>query len=899
MKLSPVACAVAWVFFSPSWSIVAAADNDESALAQEQAERIEVTGSRIKRTDFEGVAPVVTITRDDIERSGLFTIAELLEAMPANAGPSFSGDEASGFTTSASAINLRGMGVNRTLVLINGRRQASFPTAAGSTDNFVDVSDIPASAVDRIEILTGGASAIYGSDAIGGVVNIILKKRFDGTRVHAQYETPEQDGGDRSSFSLTQGWATENSSTLLLFEYSQQDSIQTYQRDFTANFGPYGDDAPSSTAAFLEDRNRRYHSSSSTALTESQCYDLFTVRAMWDPAGTYDCYYNDTYEDGLQSEYERFNVVLNNEWQIAATTSLYAMLNVSTKESIRPKDEKGISVRIYRNRANVSNPHEYSYDAAAFASRDEFRFRRRMEEFDGARTYPSQNDKWSVVFGVNTEIGEQRWDVSLSRALNRYEKDNMHMVDAEKLLHVVTFNPNDTDTSRWYPLRRLTSTQIDSIIGVSEKRSDADLQQFTSVLSGDLFEWSAGAVAYAWSVEAAQEQYDDTIDETTLAGGFIGQGGTGGGGKRRRYASAVELAIPLLNQVTAVDKLELSLATRYDRYDDQSAVGGATTTQGGILYRPIPELIIRANAGQSFRAPDMHRMFAAPTRSFSTLEFERDGGIVEDSVYLIESGNLALEEEKGDFWNLGVVAELGPDIALTLDWWQITLEGAVATLPYYRILENSNFNYTGQFAECDQLPSLGFIYEPGSSTDLRCLREGPFNAALESSEGADLQLEYRLRDTAMGDFKFKFTTSYLKEKIQQEHAGAEREDLTKEDYVPHWKANVGISWDYRDYAASLSYYYIGRADGINAHTINDEERFLTDTLNPYGRLNVSFSYQLPWQARLKLAVNNAEDSAPPLFAVTNNQHDDWPYFAQDRGYAVYGRSFSIGYEQKF
>jgi len=193
MKLSALTLAMTMAALTTS-SLQAAEQTAGKDANNEEIEKIAVTGSRIKRADFEGVAPVTVITAEDIANSGLSSIAEVLQASVANTGGSLNGDS-DGFTDSASSVNLRGMGANRTLVLINGRRQASFPSAAGGTSNFVDVSDIPTAAVDRVEILTGGASAIYGSDAVGGVVNIILKKQYDGAKVEAKYSDTTQGGG--------------------------------------------------------------------------------------------------------------------------------------------------------------------------------------------------------------------------------------------------------------------------------------------------------------------------------------------------------------------------------------------------------------------------------------------------------------------------------------------------------------------------------------------------------------------------------------------------------------------------------------------------------------------------------------------------------------------------------
>lgn len=156
----------------------------------ERLERVEVTGSNIKRTDTEGVAPVQVITREDIVRSGKATIAEVLRQLPINTGGSFNEQAANSFAPGAAGISLRGLGQKATLVLLNGRRTANYGFAQNLQDGFVDLNSIPTAAVERVEIVKDGASAIYGSDAIAGVVNIILRKDFQGVEINA--------GGGRS-----------------------------------------------------------------------------------------------------------------------------------------------------------------------------------------------------------------------------------------------------------------------------------------------------------------------------------------------------------------------------------------------------------------------------------------------------------------------------------------------------------------------------------------------------------------------------------------------------------------------------------------------------------------------------------------------------------------------------
>ncbi|MFN8996307.1 MAG: TonB-dependent receptor plug domain-containing protein, partial [Pseudomonadota bacterium] len=177
---------------------------------QQQLERVEVTGSNIRRTDVETIQPITTITRQDIQRSGRSTLAELLQNLPAASAGSFSEGLGAGnsFSPGTAAISLRGLGPNTTLLLINGRRVANYPFAQNIDEAFGDLNSIPISAIERIDILSSGASAIYGSDAIAGVVNVILRNDFRGLEVAGRTGTTQDGGGTEYQATLVAGWGS-------------------------------------------------------------------------------------------------------------------------------------------------------------------------------------------------------------------------------------------------------------------------------------------------------------------------------------------------------------------------------------------------------------------------------------------------------------------------------------------------------------------------------------------------------------------------------------------------------------------------------------------------------------------------------------------------------------------
>ncbi|WP_234400135.1 TonB-dependent receptor plug domain-containing protein [Shewanella marina] len=915
MKLSALTLAISTASLTAPLNIAQAAETGATA----EMEKVTVTGSRIKRTEIEGVSPITIISADDIANSGLDSLTEVLQNSIANNGSSLNG-ESDGYTDSASSINLRGMGANRTLVLINGRRQASFPTASGGTSNFVDISDIPTAAVQRVEILTGGASAIYGSDAVGGVVNIILKEVYEGSKLAAKYYDPTQGGGEQYDLSYIQGLNTQNSQTIIIAEYRKVEAIKTEQRDdlYSPSYyqneegdtlwgaGPFNDASPSSWSSRITDYSKVYHDSKYNLLDEAQCENIFGNKGIYTPSRKYDCYYDKYADRGLKSAYDRVNLVINSTYDINDDWQLYGMINASYKEATKYKDEKGFGISIYEDEDTGA----FSYDKYAFADDNRYYLARRMEEFPGTRTYETQNTKAAFSLGANGIVGDYELDLSWSSGFNIYKKQNQHMVNGQALLSVLTMDPNNSDPNKWYPHHKLTSEQVNLLMGTSKKDSDSSMHQFQAVFTGDLMSLPAGEVAFATTAEWARESYEDTLDAITTDGGFIGMGGTGGQGDRDRLAIAGELQIPLLSNITGVQQLDLSVALRYDHYLDDSEVSGATTPQLGLSYRPIDNVMVRANWGQSFRSPDMHRLYAGETRGFGGIDIPHPtipDEIYEDDYVSYNSGNLDLNEEEGKFWNLGVVANMTDDIDLTIDWWSIRLDNAVRTISTSEMLQSEQYNVTNQYNDCRDIKGVGYINELDDDgiTNIACIKKGPINSAYEASEGIDASFNYKLPETNFGQFKLKLAASYLIEKEYQENQSSPVEQQTKTDYVPHWKGNASLNWRYQDISATLAYYYTGTATGEDTfESVNADGENIAwlaqDTLAAYQTFNLTMTYRAPWQGKFTAGIKNITNEMPPLFNELNDKHNDWPFFEDSNSsYSIEGRNLFFGYSQKF
>ncbi|NVJ50953.1 MAG: TonB-dependent receptor plug domain-containing protein, partial [Gammaproteobacteria bacterium] len=198
-------------------------------------ERVVITGSRIKRVDAEGVSPVVSITREEMDRQGLATVQDVIDGLTQNAGGSIDQSFTFGFTPAASSVNLRGFGFGRTLTLLDGRRMPIYPVGISGTTNFVDLSSIPTAMIERIDILTDGASAIYGSDAVSGVINIITRKDINGSDLTLRRSVTADGGADTSRFQFLSGVTTDKTTVDFIVDYWKQGALYARDRDYAGS----------------------------------------------------------------------------------------------------------------------------------------------------------------------------------------------------------------------------------------------------------------------------------------------------------------------------------------------------------------------------------------------------------------------------------------------------------------------------------------------------------------------------------------------------------------------------------------------------------------------------------------------------------------------------------------
>ncbi len=910
-------------------------DEDQTTTAPSQnLDRIEVVGSRIKRAEVEGPSPVTVISSAQLEKEGFVSVSDALETITQNSGSVQNElNSAGGFTPNGSPIDLRGLGPGRTLLLINGRRAADYPFPYNGQSNFQNFGNIPTAAVERVEILSGGASAIYGSDAVAGVVNIVLKKNYEGDVFKLRTGTTTTGGGDFADLQWVGGKTGDKWSLTYALQYFADEPIYGYQRDFMDSRldNPLPPDVVGIQPAAAVRINRvglpANTPNTFIAPPAGTCdrfggeYVDWTFRAVHSVTrlpytqGSACGYLKDVGYQSITNGNDDLSGYLYGTWQFDNGMEGWASLT-----GFRSKSELSGGVEF------ISGPHTdgVGITSTIFATNPGINSNVQVQriftpqEYGGIENTNQKFDEKSADLAVGlrgTFADRFDWDFTIGRA-DYYATRTRPRLDGSAVTDYF-FGPrlNTTGTPRYLiNLDRfyspLTPAQYRSLSTILKYESHSWVNQGSFVLSGDLFELPAGPVGFAAVLEGTQQGYDLNSPDAILPTNRLAYNltGTNGGGDRDRYAIGGELSIPIF------ESLKMSLAGRFDKYDDITNVDDAKTWAAGLEWRPFDSLLVRGNYSTSFKAPDMHYVYNEGSGSFSSvLDTFRclstggtpgtascSGATYTYSMFATSKGEPTLEEETGKSFTAGFVWDIMDSLSLSMDYYDIKLEGAVANLSSTFILDAEGGCRTGltrtrqpyQFdinsAFCQEVISR-VTRNPaiGEPTDrISEIRSGPVNQSYERVTGIDAAMKYRLDTERFGNYGFSMEWSHRLSNETQTFATDPidrnfRDDPGNFDFRSRIRGSVG--WNKGDWTANL---FMTRYGSLP----NWQE---TARIAPYFIWNVNASKKITDKLTASFFVNN----------LLNNFHPDdsgfnsYPYFW--RGYSPVGREISAQLQYKF
>jgi outer membrane receptor protein involved in Fe transport len=890
-----------------SYNVLAQEDGTSTQDDTKILDKVVITGSRIARTQVEGPSPVVIIDRAQIEREGFTTVQDVLKSLTQANGVVQNELKLDSFTQNANSIDLRGLGPGRLLLLIDGRRASDYPLAYNGQSNIVNIAALPLVAVDRIEILSGGASAIYGSDAVAGVVNIILRRDLGNSLDMNVRVGDTKDGGfETTRFQAVGGFLGSSWNVTYAFEFMQRDPLFAYQRDYMDS----NDDNPIPSG-----RNNSFN-----AIEVNLFQPFFNsigapATELIDPGPTA-C---DPFDNQVYATIEGRGSYCGNKTINAETTLINGrdQANVYTAASIELGDSHELygTFNYFQVDAEVDSGFRFwqlaAYDPSSpdpwlglvFGPPGAYHLTQRRltnEEFGGPNLWTVDEEVIDYSIGLRGELFSPLWAYDLIYSHSGYELEDQKtlIVDQAATDYFYTVLATEDDCldpfGFCFPVATLNRSTFfspitpqvwDSITDQSTDIADTSNDVVTAVIRGDLFDMPAGPVAMAAVLEWGQQDYDIAIDQQIVDGGyFFGITGTGGGGERDRTAFGAEFQLPLH------EKLNLSLAGRWDEYDIGVKKADAVTYNVGLEYRPFRQLLVRGSRSTSFRAPDMHYLFAAPSGFFTTVDDEylcrRDEPGTPIDACTNSNVNIAgtrvgkplLEEEEGDSFTFGFVLEPTDSISMSVDYYDIELNQAVVDNPLARILELEADCRLGikdiNSGEC--VDAVGRVTRnPADDTifseQIDSVDTGPVNATTLEVEGVDATFTYSYETITGATFGFDLSWSH---QLHQYFAVFPEDPLVdiRDRGTRDWRSRVrgSINWDYKDWSGTLFGERFGSAlsdDNIDSGVGRD--------LGPIWNFNLSLGYSfMDGKANIGLIINNLFDEGPKV-DVTNG---GWPYF---------------------
>lgn len=851
-------------------------------------EKIEVTGSRIKRgVDAEGASPIVVITRAQIDREGYNSVTEVLENLSQNSGGTLSSQGSLfGTTAAASSIDLRSFGAGRTLTLIDGRRLPIFPNDFSGSQS-ADLSSIPFAMVERIEVLTDGASAIYGSDAVGGVVNIITKKNFKGTAVTARMGGTEEGGYENQRAQVVSGSKFEGGGSFLVTaDYFKHEALPLTKRDYAAsdfiapgNGSLFGSNfAPEDGSPGLRDPNCGTPADSLGGLgvvRGTVCrFDRSQFRQFFPDysAGSFSARLD--FDTSFGKSFSRV-YFFENSSRGQAEPNAYG-----GGEGFRPPSQQVIDPSVHNfgtvPAGAANNP------TTGTANEVAGNFQRRLVEF-GPRREHSEARAVSLVQGFAGSFGAHDWEAGLTLS-------KVNLTTARPNI-ISSLLDNEVANNGLDLFQPIPQSIVDRFSFSSERAAETNDAILDATLSGPLagLKLQGGAAQYSLHVDLQRTSYKDIFDPLTEAGDTF-DGGVSGAGSRKYAAIGGEVSLPVLDM--AGQTVNLNLAGRYDRYYDDSKVGGAFSPKASLEYRPRAEVLVRGSYARIFRAPSLQDLFGGQSIGFSTVSdptrCTQLGGTPDDTTstipacnpndpfYTVQSAQVAtgsnpdLKEETGKTLNIGFVVDPIKELSLSLDYYEVELKDIVSSLGAQEILDfcNSQSLYCDQIIRpAGQVDTNGdgqTLDEPGVSISATNL-----NLAFRKIRGLDGKVDFRKNFGSYGAFSSVFQLSYLLSvKTQSVSTGPVEEvinstPLTRER-IPEKRMSWSNDWSRNQWGLTVRANWVDEIPGqfaplgLTGNVASDRyiDRFVTvDTqLRFAARKNLT----------LRLGIDNVLDENYPI-----------------------------------
>ena len=876
----------------------------------QKVERVEITGSSIKRVESEGALPVQVLTREDIVRSGATSTEQLLSSVTAmsSSGSTVNATGAGASTYGFSSISLRGLGDERTLVLVNGRRLAA---QAGLGGTAVNVNTIPLAAIERVEILKDGASAVYGSDAVAGVVNFILTKDYRGAEVGATYGQPSRSGGGESlRVSAVAGMgdlAKQGFNLTVSGTYEQEKALFAKDRSFsrTGNQFPFivagatgqgnieGAYTPGSRNAagvwtegtrqpgFGNSPSRGY---GNPLAAQGKCGEISMFKNPTNTSrGQPFCAFDSSGFVGLTPERELLSFSANGAFKINANLELFGDLLMSKSDVTQKFQPSPVrrsfltSDALFRQNgvdpALLIRPNNPNYGiAAAYLTAQGFgslvgqplAVTARVFDF-GLRTSLDESEQTRAVFGARGLIAGQDYEVAYARNESKL-KGTVPDGYFSQVAFASVVNAQNSDYNPWSLTQSaafnaaLAAANAKYTGGTQNAKSVSD--NFDARLTGEVFKLPAGMLQYAAGVQYRSESYVTNPSPALATGDIAGLGGATPAVDRTRNVSSgfAEINVPIIKS------LEVGGSLRHDRYSD---VGTATTYKGNLRFTPVKQVLVRASLGTGFRAPALSDLWLPQSVGTSEQFTDPLTGATNIQVPALTGGNPNLKPEKSNQSSVGIVLAPTDSMSVSIDYFRVKMTDVITT-PSAQLV-------VSRFRAGD--PGYRNLVTLSPSGDIDQIVTLLSNTGALVVEGFDLGANFRQK-FATGTLDLAMSGTYMTKYDETTPSGtisnkvgtivdANGDPVLGADnggVVLRWKHALSATWSQGPWTATVTQNY-ARGYESGFRQIDGERNFMpAQTL-----YDVHVGYNIMKNAKIAIGAKNILDKNPAIFVPASNQ----------------------------
>ncbi|WP_031231385.1 TonB-dependent receptor [Asticcacaulis sp. YBE204] len=923
--------------------------------SNEDVQEVVVTGSRLRRPTFESPIPLVVIGNEELANEGYMDIADALTDIPGiDQSASLTNGQSSTQTNGISTISLRGMGSNRTLTLIDGHRTVS---NVGNS-NTVSLSTIPAAFVDKIEVTTGGASAVYGSDAIAGVVNIKTLAKFDGIRVRAVKGLTQDGGGGSSEVAFLAGTSFLDKRLQLMIgaNHEEQEILRASDRDWALVNSTYSQTTNLLTGPDVSSYTFGGRFQTSTSSTATKYYFDETSGTAYKTGFVTATNGVDLRPEGtLITPRTSDNVAVKATYDFGNDLILKGQVLYSTIETAGTRytpsayynTTYGINDEYTVGRMNKINPYLALYPTLQTATPTAGLYWYRRFGEVGVMTINNSRETLRGMFSLEGKAFGGNWDWDLGYSFGKFEQDQYRSngLNYENLSYAmkattvngqivcldVTARANGCVPVNPFGVGSISVAAANYIRANAWYHSENEQESVTGNLTGTLFELPAGPVEAAFGFEVRRDstktQTDDQTERGVTSYAYIPRYE----GEVKASEAYAEIAVPLLRDAPFAYRLNIDAAVRAAKYD-LSGVDNTLSYRAGLQWAPVKGLNFRTTLARAQRAPNITELYSPPRDDYETVvdpcsgvtatttgtvaqncrsnagiaaEIAANGVFTQDSssINTPNSGNLDVKEETADTITAGIVFSPSflPRFQASIDYYDIKVEGVIASLQTSTILgscyadASGTSNHFCSFVSRDSEGQLTRIINKVDNLDEMRAR------------GVDVAVAYRFDLNSWNvpgrfDVRVNYNRRLELEESYQGLSGLEVDDWVGEVGGAEHEAQGSLAWNNKGLQLKWTARYIGEVVDSNerlaavkaAGTVNPLYLYL----GSYTRHDVSFSYKPNTNKSLKVfgSMRNVFDEYGPYLPSGTDSGNDFNYSSI---YGVTGRSFSLGFQVDF